>query len=134
MTYTRLSNGKLRGPDGVVFPYDDTHPKFTDFFTWLENGGTLLPDEEPEVVVRQKVSNAALCMALSQMGMLGAVESFVEQLPFDAPAVLLWKKAVEFKRSDLLWDFFAPQLNFSSTDVDNLFNMAGQIDDSFGSE
>lgn len=83
---------------------------------------------------RQRVTNAALCMALSQINMLGLVESFIAQLPFDAPAVLLWKKATDFKRSDPLWEFFAPQLNMTSIDIDNLFNLAGQIDDVYGGE
>jgi hypothetical protein len=80
------------------------------------------------------VTNAALEIALEQLGLLETVESFVEQLRQQAPrapAVILWRKATEFRRSDALWDFFASQLSMTSEDVDNIFNLAGQIDDSF---
>lgn len=88
---------------------------------------------EPEIIaVRELVSNAALCIALAQVNLLAAVDAFVEQLPFDAPAVQLWKKATHFKRSDPLWQFFAPQLGLNGADIDAIFNMAGQIDDSYG--
>ena len=89
--------------------------------------------EIPPPPVRQKVTNAALEIALEQLGLLEAVTTFIDQLPQRAPAAILWRKATEFKRSDALWDFFAPQLNMASTDVDNLFNVAGQVDDSFNS-
>jgi hypothetical protein len=88
----------------------------------------------PPPPVRQRVTNAALEIALEQLGLLETVESFVEQLRQQAPrapAVILWRKATEFRRSDALWDFFASQLNMTSEDVDNIFNLAGQIDDSF---
>jgi hypothetical protein len=87
--------------------------------------------ENPPPPVRERVTKAALKMAAGQMGLLAAAETFVAQLPFDAPAKILWEDASEFKRSDILWNFFAPELDLSSEDVDNLFNMAGQIDDAF---
>ncbi len=85
----------------------------------------------PPPPVRQRVTNASLEIVLVQLGLLETVEDFIAQLPQGAPAAILWKKATEFKRSDALWDFFAPQLGMTSVDVDNLFNAAGQIDDSF---
>lgn len=87
--------------------------------------------ENPPPVVRERVSKAALKIAAGQTGLLAATEAFVAQLPFDAPARILWEDASEFKRSNILWDFFAPQLDLSSREVDNLFNMAGQTDDAF---
>lgn len=87
--------------------------------------------ENPPPPVRQRVTNASLEIVLEQLGLLETVEAFIAQLPPRAPAVILWKKATEFKRSDALWNFFAPQLGMTSVDVDNLFNAAGQLDDSF---
>lgn len=101
---------------------------------------TFMPDGTVErefvgyVPVRQSVTNAALEIALEQLGLLTLVEGLIDQLPSRAPAVILWRKATRFSRSDALWDFFAPRLNMTSTDVDNVFNIAGQIDDSFNSK
>ena len=82
--------------------------------------------------VRQRVTKAALKMAAGQAGLLGQVNDFIAQLPYDAPAVILWNDAGDFKRSDALWNFMAAQFGVTTGDVDALFNMAGQIDDSFG--
>lgn len=87
--------------------------------------------QNPPPAVRERVSKAALKIAAGQTGLLAAIEALVAQLPFDAPAKILWEDASEFKRSNILWDFFAPHLDLSSIEVDNLFNMAGQIDDAF---
>lgn len=87
--------------------------------------------ENPPPPVRQRVSNASLKIALEQRGLLETVESFISQLPPRAPAVILWKTATEFRRTDALWNFFALQLDMTSDDVDNLFNAAGQLDDIF---
>lgn len=86
------------------------------------------------VPVRQSVTNAALEIALEQLGLLTLVEGLIDQLPPRAPAVIIWRKATRFSRSDALSDFFAPQLNMASTDVDNVFNTAGQIDDLFNNK
>ena len=92
-----------------------------------------LPPEPPlATAVRQRVTKAALKMAAGQAGLLGQVNDFIAQLPFDAPAVILWNDATDFKRSDALWNFMAAQFGVTTGDVDALFNMAGQIDDSFG--
>lgn len=87
--------------------------------------------ELPPPPVRQRVTKAAFKIAAGQLGLLAAIETFVDQFPFDAPARILWKDATDFQRSNSLWDLFAPQLNLSSADVDNLFNIAGQTDDAF---
>ena len=45
MTYT-LVHGRLRAPDGVLFDYNDTDPRFPAFLEWLEAGGTLVKSDE----------------------------------------------------------------------------------------
>ena len=100
--------------------------------------GTVEVREYPEVVtpapVRQRVTKAAFKIAAGQAGLLGQINNFVSQLPYDAPAVILWNDAADFKRSDALWDFMAAEFGVSTAVVDALFNAAGQIDDSFGGE
>lgn len=93
--------------------------------------GSILREFMGIVPCRQQVSNAALCVALGQANLLAQVEALVAQLPFDAPAALLWKRANDFNRADPLWEFFAPQLGLTSEDIDNIFDAAGQVDDSY---
>ena len=100
--------------------------------------GTIEVREYPEVVtpapVRQRVTKAAFKIAAAQTDLLGQINNFVSQLPYDAPAVILWNDAADFKRSDALWDFMAAEFGVSTAVVDALFNAAGQIDDSFRGE
>ncbi len=104
-----------------------------DVVTRLDGSVEIVEFEAPSPapVVRQRVTKAAFKIAAGQLGLLAAIETFVDQFPFDAPARILWKDATDFQRSNSLWDLFAPQLNLSSEDVDNLFNIAGQTDDAF---
>jgi hypothetical protein len=91
-----------------------------------------LPPEPPLApAVRQRVTKAALKMAAGQAGLLGQINNFVAQLPYDAPAKILYEDATDFRRSDALWDFMAFQFGVTPEFVDDLFNMAGQIDDIF---
>jgi hypothetical protein len=121
---------------GEITPdYDPkTHTLGNKTLQILEDGQVAYVSTLIEIppVVRQRVTKAALKIAAGQLGLLAAIETFVAQLPFDAPAKILWKDASEFQRSNVLWNFFATQLDLSSEDVDNLFNMAGQTDDAFG--
>lgn len=132
-----VPEGDWRAIGTLIPQFDSTTYKLgVQFLTILEDETvaltwTVVPIPPPPT--RQRVTNAALEIALEQLGILEIVETFINQLPQKAPAVILWRKATEFRRSDALWDFFAPQLNMTSSDVDNLFNVAGQIDDSFNS-
>jgi hypothetical protein len=121
---------------GEVTPDFDpaTHQLGSKTLQILEDGQVAYVSTLIEIppVVRQRVTKAAFKIAAGQLGLLAAIEAFVDQLPFDAPAKILWKDASEFKRSNSLWNFFAPELDLSSENVDNLFNMAGQTDDVFG--
>ena len=92
------------------------------------------PSSDPAAPVRQRVTKAALKLAAGQAGLLGPVNDFIAQLPFDAPAAILWAEAFDFKRSDPMWNAFAPQIGVTPADIDALFNAAGALDDSFGGD
>jgi hypothetical protein len=78
MTYVCLHNGKLRGPDGVSFPYGETNPRFADFLTWLQAGGTLvLVNEPPEPEVPAEIQMWQARAILSRVGLLNNVNQAV---------------------------------------------------------
>lgn len=96
--------------------------------------GTVEREFKGYVPCRQSVTKAALKLALENASLLDAVENLISQLPSRAPAVILWKDASTFQRGDALWNFFAPQLNLTPKDVDDIFDAAGQIDDVLSSK
>ncbi len=117
---------------GEPYDWDEaaTHDlvKETEFFQSPPSPPTI------PVPVRQRVTKAALKLAAAQANLLGPVNDFIAQLPFDAPAAILWAEAFDFKRSDPIWDAFAPQIGVTPADIDALFNAAGALDDYFGGD
>lgn len=135
----RFARINQNGIDYQVLKYD---PETGEPYDWDEAATFALvesteffrnppPSVEPAATVRQRVTRAAFKIAAAQAGLLGQINDFIAQLPFDAPAVILWNDANDFKRSDALWDFMAFQFGVTPPYVDALFNAAGQIDDSF---
>ena len=78
MSYVRLANSKIRGPDGVAFPWDDRDPRFPAFLAWLQAGGTLLAAAAPQSgIVPQSIDMRQYRRALLDAGLYDAVVAFI---------------------------------------------------------
>ncbi len=121
MTYVRMADGRLRGPDGVVFPWDESDPRFDDFFNWLEAGGTLLAADDPlPEEVPSQITNRQARQILLQYGLLDEVEDLVlasnnRELKID------FEFAENFLRNSNFVLSFSGLLGLSDAFVDQLF-------------
>jgi hypothetical protein len=127
MTYAMLSNGKLRGPDGVSFPYDETDPRFADFLTWLQAGGTLvLVDEPPEPEVPAEIQMWQARAILSRVGLLNNVNQAVAAS--NNPEIqIAWEYAPNVVRRSVFVTSMATVLNIDDATIDNLFIEGAKI-------
>jgi len=127
MTYVRLHNGKLRGPDDVVFAHDETDPRFADFLTWLQAGGTLiLVDEPPEPEVPAEIQMWQARAILSRVGLLDNVNQAVAAS--NNPEIqIAWEYAPNVVRRSVFVTSMAAGLNLDDATIDNLFIEASKI-------
>jgi hypothetical protein len=127
MTYCRLHNGKLRGPDDVVFAHDETDPRFADFLTWLQAGGTLvLVDEPPEPEVPAEIQMWQARAILSRAGLLTNVNQAVAAS--NNPEIqIAWEYAPNVVRRSNFVLAMAGALGLDDATLDNLFIEGAKI-------
>lgn len=127
MSYVRLPNGKLRGPDGVSFAWDETDPRFTGFLVWLQGGGTLVEVDEPaQVEVPAQIQMWQAKAILLRAGLLGQIDQAVK-MASNPEIEIAWEYAPNVVRKSAFVSAMAGALNLDDATIDNLFIEAAKI-------
>lgn len=124
MSYVRLSNGKLRKSNGVVFPWDESDPNFPAFLAWLEAGGTLKEvyhEEVPEFIEKWQAKTI-----LSRAGLLDLVEQAVEASE-DPEVKIAYKDAPRYARRSRFILAMAGAIGLDEATIDYLFIEGAKI-------
>ena len=89
----------------------------SDAYTYFK----ITPESQPWSVTPLQAK-----IALNNAGLLDQIEAYIETA--DKNTQLAWKLASEFRRDSVLLQGIATQLNMTSTDLDNLFAAAKEIE------
>lgn len=126
MTYT-LVHGRLRGPDGVLFDYNDTDPRFPAFYEWLDAGGTLVKVDEPAPLeVPAEIQMWQARAVLFRSGLLGMVEQAVKAAT-NPEIEIAWEYAPNVVRRSAFVSAMAGALGLTDEHIDNLFIEGAKI-------
>ena len=123
--YTLTTSGVLRIGDTVI-PMDDSKPEYQAYVAWLQQGnGPTYIDDGP-VYETITVTAWQLIQALSQLGLLDAVENAANSSPH-LLVRLGWQRAPNFRSDDPLVQALGQSLNINRDDLQNLFVLAASF-------
>lgn len=127
MSYTRLEDGRLRGPDNVIFRWDENDPRFAGFISWLEAGGTLTKDtSEPEQVVPAEIQMWQARAVLIRMGLINQVNAAVEASN-NLEIKNAWEYAPNVVRKSAFVTALSAPLGLTESMLDQLFIEGAKI-------
>jgi hypothetical protein len=122
---TANANVIFRSADGAHIPNDPNNRDWQDYQTWVASGNTADPYVPPAPPPVTTVSQRQARIALSRAGLLPQVESAVQAAGGEVQ--ITWDYADVINRSDPLITTIGTQLNLTSAQIDQLFQLASLI-------
>lgn len=121
----QLIKGKIDGFEGAV-PVDVTNKDYQVIMKLVELGVlTVQPEVTSEVVMASEVSARQARLALLQVGLLDQIQAAIEQI--GGAAAIEWEYATVIQKSSPLVSALSASLGLSSTQVDDLFQLASTL-------
>jgi len=126
--------------NNTIIPLQDGHPLFIEYVEFLTQEGTVLdtkyqtPDELEEIRkanIPQEITPRQFKLALALNGTTPEmIEAFINGMeePTRTLAMINWKDATTFKRSNEMINQFAPLLGLTQEQLDNIFTLGATFE------
>jgi hypothetical protein len=126
MTYALTATDIIKRSDGACIPTDPRNTDYQRYLAWLAEGNTPNPYVPPPAPVPDAVTPFQAKAALLNAGLLDAVLAAIAAAP--RITQLAWAEATEFRRTSPTVLMLAASLGLTSTQLDDLFKAAKEIE------
>jgi hypothetical protein len=115
----------IRTADNACIPADPANSDYAAYLVWLDDGNTPEPYIPPPPVVPSVITMRQARLALLQAGLLGSVNTAMEQA--DQAAQIEWEYATQVIRTDPLVQAMQAGLGMTDADTDALFTLGATL-------